>query len=68
MNAISNFLNDEAGQTATEYMLILSVVVIAIVAGAYEFSPTFQTGTQGLAQDVAQIATTGMIGDIGTKR
>jgi hypothetical protein len=43
------------GQAATEYMLILSVIVVAAVAGAYAFLPSFQNGVNELAMDVSQI-------------
>ena len=41
---IKNFFRNEEGQTATEYMLIVSVIVIAVVAAAYVFVPTFKDG------------------------
>ena len=47
------------GQTATEYMLIISVVVIAVVAAAYEFVPLFKEGVQDLGSDVKQMLSTG---------
>lgn len=47
------------GQTATEYMLIISVVVIAVVAAAYEFVPLFKTGVQDLGNDVKQMLSNG---------
>lgn len=51
-----------AGQTATEYMLIISVVVIAVVAAAYKFVPLFQEGVEKLGSDVKDILSTGQIG------
>ena len=65
---IKNFIRGEEGQTATEYMLIISVIVIAVVAAAYTFVPTFQEGVQALADDVKSILDTGKIGDVGTDR
>lgn len=47
------------GQTATEYMLIISVVVIAVVAAAYKFVPLFQEGVEDLGNDVKEILSTG---------
>ena len=58
---MSQFLQDEQGQTATEYMLIVSVIVIAVVAAAYSFLPSFQKGVESLAQDVESILDTGKI-------
>lgn len=57
-----------AGQTATEYMLIISVIVIAVVAAAYIFMPAFQSGVQALSTDVSTILDTGKIGDLGVDR
>lgn len=45
----------ERGQTATEYMLMVSVVVVAVVAGAYAFVPSFTSGVGELSMDVSQI-------------
>lgn len=56
---IKNFIRGEEGQTATEYMLIISVVVIAVVAAAYKFVPLFQQGVDALGKDVKQILITG---------
>lgn len=42
----------EAGQGATEYMLVIGVVVIALIAAAYTFVPQFKSGVQELAVDV----------------
>lgn len=53
------FVREEAGQTATEYMLILSVVVIATVASAYQFVPAFSSGVNALGQTVQKILATG---------
>ena len=47
------------GQTATEYMLIISVVVIAVVAAAFQFVPAFQEGVMDLGQDVKQALSSG---------
>jgi len=65
---IKNFIYGEEGQTATEYMLIISVIVIAVVAAAYTFVPTCQDGVQALSNDVKSILDTGKIGDVGTDR
>ena len=65
---VKNFIYGEEGQTATEYMLIISVIVIAVVAAAYTFVPTFQEGVQALANDVKSILDTGKIGSVGTDR
>jgi len=68
MNAMARFVREEEGQTATEYMLLISVIVIAIVAAAYVFIQPFQDGVQALANDIKQILDTGKIGTVGTDR
>jgi Flp pilus assembly pilin Flp len=68
MNAITRFVREETGQSTVEYMLLISVIVIAIVAAAYVFIPTFQQGVQALADDVKSILDTGKIGSTGTDR
>ena len=40
-------------------MMLISVIVIAIVAAAYVFIPTFQSGVQELANDVSFSLSTG---------
>jgi uncharacterized protein (UPF0333 family) len=47
--------HNEAGQTSTEYMLLVSVIVIAVVAAAYAFVPGFTTGVYDLSHDVSDI-------------
>ena len=58
---INRFLADEAGQTATEYMLLVSVVVIAVVAAAYQFVPVFKEGVQNLSHDISTILDGGCV-------
>lgn len=55
----------ESGQTATEYMLLVSVVVIAVVAAAYVFMPAFKDGVMKLSEDVSTILDCGKIGTGG---
>ena len=62
------FFVSEEGQTATEYMLIISVIVIAVVAGAYVFIEPFKKGVENLGKDVGKILDTGKIGSVGTSR
>src|SRR4051794_22390877 len=57
-----------SGQTATEYMLLLSVLVVAVVASAYVFVPEFQGGVAALAQDASVMLATGQVGGIGFSR
>jgi Flp pilus assembly pilin Flp len=65
---LTALLRDEEGQSTVEYMLLISVIVIAMVAAGYVFVPTFQEGVQDLARDVKRILSTGMIGSRGTHR
>jgi Flp pilus assembly pilin Flp len=50
---MERFIASEEGQTASEHMLILSALVIALVAAAYVFVPMFQSGVGHLGADVA---------------
>jgi len=68
MNQIARFINEEEGQTATEYMLIVSVIVVAVVAAAYVFIEPFQKGVNNLANDVKTILSGGFINGQGVKR
>ncbi len=68
INTLNQFIFEEEGQSTVEYMLLISVIVIAIVAAAYIFMPTFQSGVEALAQDVSSILDTGKIGGTGTAR
>ena len=65
---IKELLKDEAGQSTVEYMLLISVIVIAIVAAAYVFIDPFKQGVQDLANDVKKILSDGKIGRVGTTR
>jgi Flp pilus assembly pilin Flp len=65
---IKELLKDEEGQSTVEYMLLISVIVIAIVAAAYVFIDPFKQGVQDLANDVKKILSDGKIGRVGTTR
>lgn len=52
-------LTNRRGQSTTEYMLLISVIVIAVVAAAYIFIPTFQTGVADLSVDISYYLATG---------
>jgi Flp pilus assembly pilin Flp len=69
MNAmIRDLIRDEQGQSTVEYMLLISVIVIAIVAAAYVFIDPFRQGVQDLGRDVKKILSDGKIGRTGTTR
>jgi len=61
-------LKDEEGQSTVEYMLLISVIVIAIVAAAYVFIDPFRQGVFDLAKDIKKILSDGKIGRVGTSR
>jgi Flp pilus assembly pilin Flp len=65
---IRELLRDEEGQSTVEYMLLISVIVIAIVAAAYVFIDPFRQGVLDLAKDIKKILSDGKIGRIGTTR
>ena len=46
------FRKSRSGQSTVEYMLLISVVVIAIVAAAYVFLDPFQSGVEELGDEV----------------
>jgi Flp pilus assembly pilin Flp len=45
-------LGDERGQTATEYMLIIAVVVLGAIAAAALLLPRFREASQSVADTV----------------
>lgn len=65
---IRELIKDEEGQSTVEYMLLISVIVIAIVAAAYVFIEPFKQGVENLANDVKKILSDGKIGRVGTTR
>ena len=65
---IKELLKDEEGQSTVEYMLLISVIVIAIVAAAYVFIEPFKQGVLDLGKDVKKILSDGKVGRVGTTR
>ena len=57
-----------SGQTSVEYMLVISVIVVAVVATAYVFVPEFQEGVAELSSDVSTGLATGSINGVGFDR
>ena len=68
VHMIKDLLRDEEGQSTVEYMLLISVIVIAIVASAYVFIEPFKQGVLDLGKDVKKILSDGKIGRVGTTR
>ena len=67
-NQLQRFFKEEEGQSTVEYMLLISVVVIAIVAAAYVFLEPFQGGVSELGEDVKGGLNSGQIAGAGTAR
>ena len=61
-------MRSESGQAATENMLVIAVLAIAVVGAAYTFVPTFKDGVRDLAVDVQTILASGDIGGDGVER
>lgn len=47
------------GQATTEWMLLLSVIVIAVVAAGYGLAGTFQDDMDQLGQNASSVYTSG---------
>ena len=45
---------DERGQSATEYMLIIAIVVLGLVAAASQLIPKFREGVDRLSGNVVE--------------
>ncbi len=67
-NQLQRFFQEEEGQSTVEYMLLISVVVIAIVAAAYVFLDPFKSGVEDLATDIQDGLSSGQIANQGTAR
>lgn len=52
-------LRRQLGQSGTEYMMVISVVTIAVVGAAFAFVPQFREGTTALGADVRDILGSG---------
>lgn len=46
--------SSESGQSATEYMLIIAVVVLGLIAAASKLIPVFQGGVEQLGQNISE--------------
>lgn len=52
-------LKNQKGQTATEYMLIIGVVVVGLLIAAQQFVPKFKTAVETIGGYVETCVTTG---------
>ncbi len=59
MPTIYRLLKDQRGQTTTEYMLIIGVIVAAILAAAYVFVPKFKEGVTQLGENIKKTLSEG---------
>jgi len=59
MKKLNCLVSDESGQTATEYMLIIGVIVAAILAAAYLFVPKFKEGVETLGDNIKKTLSEG---------
>ena len=59
MRSLSTLWGDQKGQTTTEYMLIIGVIVAAILAAAYVFVDPFKQGVQTLATNIQNTLSAG---------
>ena len=68
MDLMKRFVNEEEGQTATEYMLIISVIVGAGDAAADLYVDPYREGGQDGANDARTSRDKGKSGGEGQKR
>lgn len=52
MKSVFKKIREKKGQSATEYMLVLAVIVIGLVSAAQLFVPQFGQAVQQLSQKV----------------
>lgn len=51
---MKKILRNDRGQSATEYMLIIAVVVLGLVAAASKLIPMFESGVSGLGENIRE--------------
>ena len=54
ISIIRKLKHNNRGQSSTEYMLIIAVVVLGLVAAASKLIPMFSSGVQKLGANVVQ--------------
>jgi hypothetical protein len=54
-----------SGQTGSEYMLVISAVVVAVVGSSFVFVPQFRDGTKVLGSNVRHVLSTGSFAGLG---
>lgn len=54
MRAWRELWQDQRGQTTTEYMLVIAVLVCQVVLAYYLLAPALRDGLRGLAQRIIE--------------
>ena len=54
--ALTAFYEDESGQTATEYLLLLSIVALAVVSAGTAFRDAVKEAWESLGERVKDMA------------
>lgn len=57
MTSLTKRLTNQSGQTATEYMLIIGVLSLGVIAGASILLPKFKAGSAAVAKEVEDVMT-----------
>ena len=56
------------GQSTVEYLLVISVVVIALIAAGYSFLPSFKSGYKAMSNDTKTVIASGTRDGSGDQR
>ena len=59
ISPLTRRMRSQAGQTTTEYLLMISVIVIAVVGLGFVFAPKIEFGSMKLGDDVIDLADKG---------
>lgn len=54
LQTMRRLLHNTKGQSATEYMLIIAIVVLGLVAAASHLIPKFEDGINALSKNVVE--------------
>ena len=59
--ALLEGMRSRRGQTSVEYVLVIAVVTVAVVASAWTYVPAFRGGVEALGRDVRAMLQTGRL-------
>ena len=59
MTGMKQLYRDESGQTATEYMLLLSIVVLAVVSSGVAFRDAIEEAWETMGERVKEMVSVG---------